>query len=135
MTPEPLLVKDECQWQEESQADPSVMRHPLHVICKSEVLGGQQEARPDDRVCECLPGPDTSENALCCRVDTWPALAVLTPGSGAVGRVSALCQPALRKRTDGHAMDHGLSLEQAHSWPLPCVIFCYVSLIFFGTLI
>ena len=123
MTPEPLLVKDECQWQEESQADPSVMRQPLHVVCKSEVLGGPQEARPDDRVCECLPGPDTSENALCCRVDTWPALAVLTPGSGAVGRVSALCQPALRKQTDGHAMIMGCHLSRLIRGPSPVSLF------------
>ena len=51
------------------------------------------------------------------------------------GRVSALCQAALMKRTDGHAMDQGLSLEQARLWPLTCVFFSYLSLIFFGTLI
>ena len=51
------------------------------------------------------------------------------------GRVSALCQAALRKQTDGHAMDQGLSLEQACLWPLPCVYFSYLSFIFFGTLI
>ena len=36
---EPSLVKDECQGQEESQADPSLMRQPLDVVGKSEVLG------------------------------------------------------------------------------------------------
>ena len=51
------------------------------------------------------------------------------------GRVSALCQAALRKQTDGHAMDQGLSLEQARIWPVRCVFFSYLSLIFFGTLI
>ena len=50
------------------------------------------------------------------------------------GIVSALCQVALRKRTDGHAMDQGLSLEQARLWPLTCVFSSYLSLIFFGTL-
>ena len=64
MTTEPSLVKDECQWQEESQADPSLMRQPLDVG-KSEVLGGPQEACADDRVCLCRPGPDIPENALC----------------------------------------------------------------------
>ena len=51
------------------------------------------------------------------------------------GKVSALCQAALRMRTDGHAMDQGLSLEQACLCPLPCVYFPYLSFIFFGTLI
>ena len=32
-------------------------------------------------------------------------------------RASALCQASLRKRKDGHAMDQGLSFEQAHLWP------------------
>ena len=62
---EPSLVKDECQWQEESQADPSLMRQPLDVVGKSEVLGGLQEACADDRVCLCDPGPDTPENVSC----------------------------------------------------------------------
>ena len=65
MTTEPSLVKDECQWHEESQADPSLMRQPLDVVGKVEVLGGPQEAYADDRVCLCHPGPDTPENALC----------------------------------------------------------------------
>ena len=65
MTTEPSLVKDECQWQEESQADPLLMRQPLGVVGKSEVLGGRQEACADDRVCLCHPGPDTPENASC----------------------------------------------------------------------
>ena len=51
------------------------------------------------------------------------------------GKVSAVCQAALRKQTDGHAMDQGLSLEQACLWPLPCVYFSYLSFVFFGTLI
>ena len=50
------------------------------------------------------------------------------------GKISALYQAALRKWTDCHAMDQGLSLEQARLWPLPCVIFSFLSLIFFGTL-
>lgn len=37
------------------------------------------------------------------------------------GRDSVPCQAALRKRTHGHTMDQGLSLEQAHWQPLPCV--------------
>ena len=51
-----------------------------------------------------------------------------------MGRVSALCQAALRKQTDGHAMDQGLSLEQACCGHSPVSIF-YLSFIFFGTLI
>ena len=48
---EPSLVKDEGQWQEERQADPSLMQQPLDVVGKSEVLGCPQEACADDRVC------------------------------------------------------------------------------------
>ena len=62
---EPSLLKDESQWQEESPADPSLMRQPLDVVGKSEVLGGPQEAYADDRVCLCHSGPDTPENASC----------------------------------------------------------------------
>ena len=51
------------------------------------------------------------------------------------GRVSALCQAALRKQTDGHAMDQGLSLDQDCFWTLSCVYFPYLFFIFFGTLI
>ena len=65
MTSEPSLVKGEWQWQEENQADPSLMQQPLDVVGKSEVLGGPQEACADHRVCLCCPGPDTPENALC----------------------------------------------------------------------
>ena len=64
-TTEPSLVKDECQWQEKRQADHSLMQQRLDVVGKSEVLGGPQEACADDRVCLCLPGPDTPENASC----------------------------------------------------------------------
>ena len=39
-----LTGKDECQWQEERQADPSLMQQPLDVVGKSEVLGCSQEA-------------------------------------------------------------------------------------------
>ena len=56
-----------------------------------------------------------------------------TRGRGS-GKVSALCHAALRKQTDGHAMNQGVSLEQARLWPLPCVFFSFLSLIFFGTL-
>ena len=38
VTPEPSLVKDECQWQE-NQADPLLMQQPLGVVGKCEVLG------------------------------------------------------------------------------------------------
>ena len=58
-------VKDECQWQEERQVDPSLMQQPLDVVGKSEVLGGPQEACADHRVGLCCPGPDTPENASC----------------------------------------------------------------------
>ena len=65
VTTEPSLVKDECQWQEESQADPLLIRQPLDIVGKSEVFRGTQEACADDRVCLCRPGPDIPENALC----------------------------------------------------------------------
>ena len=86
VTPEPSRVKCECHWQEEDQADPSLMQQPLDVGGKSEVLGYLQEALAADRDCVCPPGPDTPENASCSRVDTLPALAVMTPRGGAVGR-------------------------------------------------
>ena len=55
VTPEPSLVKGECQWQEENQEDPSLMQQPLDVVGKSEVLAGLQEACADDRaVCAVL---------------------------------------------------------------------------------
>ena len=114
MTTEPSLVQDECQWQEDNQADPSLVQQPLDVGDKCEVLGDPQEAWAGHRDCVCPPGPDTPENASCSRIDTR------VRGSG---RVSALCQAALRKRTDGHAMDQGLSVEQVHLWPLPNVSF------------
>ena len=47
-TTEPSLVKNECQWQEERQADPSLKQQPLDVAGKSEVLGGLQEASEDN---------------------------------------------------------------------------------------
>ena len=86
VTPEPSLVKGECQWQEENQSDPSLMQQLLDVGGKCEVLGDPQEAWAAHRDCVCPPGPDTPENASCSRVDTQPALAVMTPGGGAVGR-------------------------------------------------
>ena len=60
-----LIGKDECQWQEVRQADPSLMQQPLDVVGKSEVLGGPQEACAHYRVCLSRPGPDTPENASC----------------------------------------------------------------------
>ena len=86
VTPEPSLVKGECQWQEENQADPSLMQQPLDVAGKCEVLGDPHEALAAHRDCVCPPGPDTPENAWCSRVDTRPALAVMTPWCGAMGR-------------------------------------------------
>ena len=71
---------------EANQADPSLMQQPLEVGGKCEVLGDQQEAWAAHRDCVCPPGPDTPENASCSKVDTQPALAVMTPGGGAVGR-------------------------------------------------
>ena len=66
-TPDPSLVKDKCQWQVESQSNPSLMRQPFDVGGKSDVLGGPQQAWADDRVCVCPPGPDIPENASCSR--------------------------------------------------------------------
>ena len=86
VTSEPSLVKGEWQWQEANQADPSLMQQPLEVGGKCEMLGDPQEAWAAHRDCVCPPGPDTPENASCSRVDTQPALAVMTPGGGAVGR-------------------------------------------------
>ena len=65
MTPEPPLVKGECQWQEENQADPSLMQQPLDIAGKGEVLGDTHEALAADRDCVCPPGPDTPETASC----------------------------------------------------------------------
>ena len=95
VTPEPSLVNDECQWQEENQADPSLMQQPLDVGCKCEVLGDPQEAWGAHRDCVCPPGPDTPENTSFSRVDTRPALAVMTPRCGAVeGSVHYVRQPS-----------------------------------------
>ena len=44
MTPEHSLVKGECKWQEENQADPSLMQQRLEVGGKCEVFGDPQEA-------------------------------------------------------------------------------------------
>ena len=85
VTPEPSLVNDQCQWQEENQADPLLMQQALDVGGKCEVLGDPQESWAAHRDCVCPPGPDTPENASCSRVDTRPALAVMKPGCGAVG--------------------------------------------------
>ena len=43
MTPEPSFVKGECKWQEENQADPSLIQQPLEVGRNCEVLGDPQE--------------------------------------------------------------------------------------------
>ena len=56
MTPEPSLVKGEWQWQEENQADPSLMQQPLDVGGKYEVLGEPQEALAAHRDCVALLG-------------------------------------------------------------------------------
>ena len=82
---EPSLVKDECQWQEESQTDPSLMQQALNVGSKCEVLGDLQEAWAAHSDCVCPPGPDTPENASCSRLDTRLGLAVMTPGGVAGG--------------------------------------------------
>ena len=65
MSPEPSLVKGECQWKEENQADPSLMQEPLDVGGKCEVLGDPQESWAAHRDCVCPPGPDTPETASC----------------------------------------------------------------------
>ena len=134
VTPDPLLVKDECQWHEKSQADPSLMRQPLDIGGKSEVLGGPQEAWSDERVCVCPPGPDTPENASSSRVDVWPALSVVTPGLGQGEGQSTMsgCPQEVDRwsRRGSRAV-----IEQAHLWPLPCVFFSYLSFIFLGSLI
>ena len=130
MTTEPLLVKDECQWQEESQADPLLMRQPLDIVGKSEVLGGTQEACADDSVCLCRPGPDTPENASCSSVDTRSALAVLTTGGGAGGG-SGCPQEADRWSRHG---SRAATLAGSFVAPPLCLFFLPVFHIF-GTLI
>ena len=65
VTPEPSLVKGEWQWQQENQADPSLMQQPLEVGGNCEVLGDPQEASAAHGDCVCPPGPDTPENASC----------------------------------------------------------------------
>ena len=89
------------------------------------MIKGLRETWADDRVCVCppwtdVPGTPTCSRDAVTRVDALPALAVVTPGGGA-GRGTALCQAALRKQTNGHTMDQGLSLEQVHWRPLPYV--------------
>ena len=59
------MVKDECQWQEERQADPSLMQQPEDVVGTSEVFGGAQESVAAHRDSGFRPGPDTPENASC----------------------------------------------------------------------
>ena len=54
VTTEPSLVQDECQWQEDNQADPSLVQQPLDVGRKSEVLGDPQEAWAAHRDCALL---------------------------------------------------------------------------------
>ena len=61
------------------------MKQLLDVGCKSEVLGGPQEAWADDTVCECPPRPDTPENASCSRVEAGPAKTMVTPAGGTGG--------------------------------------------------
>ena len=84
-----------------------------------------------------LPGPLGVQPEMLSLLG-WLTHSVMTrsddTGGRGSGKVSALCQAALRKRTDGHAMNQGVSLEQARLWPLPCVFFSFLSLIFFGTL-
>ena len=96
------------------------------------MLGDPQEALAAHRDCVCPPGPATPENASCSRVDTRPAHGsddTRGPGSG---KFSALCQAALRKRTHAHAMDQGLSLEQAHLCTPLCLFFFSVANIFWN---
>ena len=88
------------------------------------MLGDPQEALVAHRDCVALLG-QLLMRTLC--VPEWtPAC----PGSDdsrgrGRGKVSALCQDAIRKRTDGHAIDQALSHEQAHFWTLPCVFFLF----------
>ena len=134
VTPEPSLVKGECQWQEENQADPSLMQQPLDVAGKYEVLGDPQEALAAHRDCVCPPGPDTPENASCSRVDTRPALAVLTPGGGAGGgsvHYVRLPSGSRQKVVPWIKGCHLIRLLVA----TPLCLFFYLSFIFFGTLI
>ena len=56
----------------------------LDVGGKCEVLGEPQEALAAHRDCVCPPRPDIPENASCSIVDTWLAMAVMTPGGWAV---------------------------------------------------
>ena len=110
------------------------MQQPLDVVGKSEVVGGLQEACADDRVCLCCPGPDTPEKASCSSVDTWPALAVLTPGGGAGGgsvhyvRLPSGSRQMVMPWIKGC---HLIRLVVA----TPLCLFFYLSFIFFGTLI
>ena len=84
VTREPSLVKDECQWQEVNQTDPSLMQQPLDLGGLCEVLGDPQEAWTAPRDCVRPPGPDTPENASRSRVDTRSTLSKITAGCGAV---------------------------------------------------
>ena len=56
VTREPSLVKNECQWQEKNQTDPSLMQQPLDLGGLCEVLGDPQEAWTAHRDCVCPLG-------------------------------------------------------------------------------
>ena len=79
-------------------------------------------------------GPATPENASCSRVDTRPALAVLTPGGGAGGgsvyyvRLPSGSRQMVMPWIKGC---HLIRLVVA----TPLCLFFYLSFIFFGTLI
>ena len=110
------------------------MQQPLDVVGKSEVLGSLQEASADNTVCLCHPGPDTIENALCSRVDTQPALVVMTPGGGAVGRSVHYDRLPSGRGQMLMPWITGCHLSRLVCGPSPVYFFSFLLLIFFGTL-
>ena len=98
------------------------MKEPLDVGGQSEVSGGPQEAWTDESVCVCAAWARYSWESflfpICSDQSRRPACSrsgdTRVRGSG---RVSALCQAALRNQTDLHAVEQGLSLEHPHLWP------------------
>ena len=98
------------------------------------MLGDPQEALAAHRDCVCPPGPATPENASCSRVDTRPALAVMTPGGVAVGRSVQYVRLPSGSGQMLMPWIKGCHLSRLVCGPSPVSFFSFLSLIFFATL-
>ena len=110
------------------------MQQALDVGGKCEVLGDPQEAWAAHRDGVCPPQPATAENALCSRVDTRPALEVMTPGGGAVVRSVHYDRLPSGSGQMLTPWITGYHLSRLVCGPSPVSFFSFLSLIFFGTL-